>query len=209
MTLERHEDNTRNHDPVNGNPTRRHVIRRLRRLIPNHAEPMSWREAERVTRAQATLLVRLADRAGADIVDYVASLPVIRVELDATLPDFCTSYWDANAEQWVIIIRASDRLPHRRFSTLNEFKRILDRGREAELYDASYVQGLVQAGMAAEQFANQALMPADAFRDALASGATLVGVARRFRVPVRRASDRMSDLNLLPITSKPERRESP
>jgi Zn-dependent peptidase ImmA (M78 family) len=189
-------------------PTRRHVIRRLRRLIPAHGEPMSWREAERVSRAQAALLTRLSDQAGTDIVDYVSHLPVVRVELDAALPDYCTSYWDAAAAQWVIIIRATDDLPQRRFSVLHEFKHILDRGHANDLYDPRYIHGLVQAGMAADQFANQSLMPARRLRALLREGATMATLARTFKVPTRRARERMSDLNLLPTIKHPERRES-
>ena len=104
----------------------RYVIRRMRHLIPAHIEPMSWREAERIANAQGALLARLSEKAELDVVDFVATLPVIRVDLDPTLPDFCTSYWDDSAGQWIIVVRATDRLPQRRFSIIHEFKRILD-----------------------------------------------------------------------------------
>jgi len=144
-----------------------------------------------------------------DVVDFVATLPVVRIELDATLPDYCTSYWDERSQRWVIVVRASDRTVQRRFSIVHEFKRILDRGRETELYDARYLQGLVQAAMAADQFASRALMPAPKIRAALRDGASVVGLARQFKVTVLRASNRLSDLNLLPTIKHPERRESP
>lgn len=185
----------------------RYVIRRMRHLIPAHIEPMSWREAERIANAQGALLARLSEKAGMDVVEFVATLPVIRVNLDPLLPDFCTSYWDDPAGQWIIVVRATDRPTQRRFSVIHEFKRILDRGHEGELYDPRYPQGLVQAAMAADQFAARALMPTRSVRAALRDGASVPALARRFNVSILRATSRLSDLNLLPIIKHPERRE--
>lgn len=187
----------------------RYVIRRLRRLVPNHVEPMGWREAERIANAQGAALARMSEKSGMDVVNFVTTLPLIHIDLDPTLPDSCISYWDKAAARWVIVIRATDRLPQRRFAVVHEFKRILDRGHEAELYDPRYVQGMVQAAMAADQFAGRALMPARDVRAALRDGASVVAIARRFKVPSLRASNRLSDLNLLPTIKHPERRESP
>lgn len=193
--------------PTAPHPAQRYVIRRLRRLIPEHVEPMNWLEAERLAAAQGAHIARLAERAGLDTADFIASLPVVRVERDPELPDARTSYWDQTTQQWVIVVRDQDPLPKRRFSILHEFKRILDRGHEPRLYDARYLHGHVQAEMAADHFADCALMPASRVRAALRDGATAVAIARRFKVTVLRATKRLSDLNLLPIIKHPERRE--
>lgn len=189
-------------------PAQRYVIRRLRRLISRHDDPMNWLEAERIAAAQGALLARLAHQVGVDPVDFIASLPVVRVERDPALPDFRTSYWDENTQQWVIVVGATDALPSRRFSILHEFKRIVDRGHEPRLYDPRYLQGHVQAEMAADHFASCALMPARAVRVALRDGATPSTLAHDFKVTTLRATKRLSDLNLLPITTRIERRES-
>lgn len=188
-------------------PAQRYAIRRLRRLIPDHTEPMNWPEAERIAAAQGAYIARAAAQAGLEPADYVATLPVVRVEYDAALPDFRTSYWDEHAQQWVILLRETDPPVARRFSILHEFKRILDRGHESRLYDVRYLQGHVQAEMAADHLASCALMPAKAVRAALRDGAKTQSLARRFKVTSMRATKRLSDLNLLPITSHPERRE--
>lgn len=183
-------------------PAQRYVIRRLRRLIPRHAEAMNWLEAQRVAAAQGALTRRLATQAGLDPVHFVSTLPVVRVVKDPHLPDFRTSYWDEHAQQWVIVVRATDPPEHRHFSILHEFKRILDRGHEAELYDPRYLHGHVQSEMAADHFASCALMPAAAVRAALRDGARPSDLARHFRVSSLRTSKRLSDLNLLPIITK-------
>ena len=189
-------------------PAQRYVIRRLRRRIPHHDEPMNWLEAERIAGIQGAQLARFAHEADMDIVDFIATLPVVRVERDKTLPDLRTSYWDEHTQKWVIVVRATDPLPTRRFSIMHEFKRILDRGHEAHLYDARYLQGYVQAEMAADHFASCALLPAKQVRAALRDGANPQELAHTFTVTPLRATKRLSDLNLLPITKHIERRES-
>lgn len=185
-------------------PAQRYVIRRLRGLVPHHDDVMNWPEAERIAAAQAALTCRLAARAGIDPVKFVSTLPVVRVVNDPHLPETRTSYWDDHSQQWIILIRATEALEHRRFGIMCEFKRILDRGREPELYDARFLYGHVQAEMAADHFASNVLMPAQPVRKAVRDGATLRDLAHQFRVTPRRAGKRLSDLNLLPIIERPK-----
>lgn len=193
-------------NPSTGDAHRSHseqrfVIRRLRRLIPKRSSELSWSAAERVATAQGALAARLADHSGHDIVEFIRTLPVVRVELDEHLPDSHISYWDERSRQWAIVVRATDSGIDRRSSVLHEFKRILDRGHELALYDPRYPHGHVQAEVAADQFASSAMMPTKKVRSAIAQGADVPALARQFRVTPARVTRRLSDLNLIPITT--------
>jgi Zn-dependent peptidase ImmA (M78 family) len=190
-------------------PAQRVVIKRLRRLIPAHDGPLSWLAAERIAAAQGTKLAQLAEQTNLDPAAFIGSLPVVRVETDENLPDLRASYWDENAQQWVILVRTAETPAERRFNVVHQFKRILDRGHETQLYDPRYLHGHVQAEMAADYFASCALMPARKVRTALKNSTTATGVAKHFHVARPLALRRLSDLNLRTTTKHPERRQSP
>lgn len=178
------------------NPAQRFVIRRLRHLVPDH--PISWTEAERIAARQGSRLLNLAHRAELSPIDFIATLPVVRIAYESPLAYFHTSYWDEPAVQWVIVVSPELSSEARQISILHEFKRILDRGYEASLYDARYPHGSVQAEMAGDQFAASVLLPAREIRTALKSGtATPATLARAFGVTRDRVDLRLSELNLL------------
>lgn len=188
-------------DADRSHSARRFVIRRLRRLVPNQSSEPSWTAAARIATAQGALSARLADYSGHDVVGFIGTLPVVRIELDYNLPDSHISYWNERDEQWVIVVRATDADVDQRFNVVCEFKRILDRGHELDLYDPRYLHGHVQAEMAADQFASSAMMPANKVRSAIAQGSSVAALARQFRVTQAHANRRLSDLNLSPITT--------
>lgn len=176
-------------------PAQRYVIRRLRKLIPDH--PISWIEAERIACAQATRLVALSRQADLDPAHFVATLPVVRVSLDSPVLTFRTSYWDEESSQWVIVVNAGLTGEARQLTILQEFKRILDHGNESRLYDPRYPHGNVQAEMACDLFATSAFLPAAQVRAAMRQrNATISDIARLFGITRQRARLRLSDLNL-------------
>ncbi|GAA0993381.1 ImmA/IrrE family metallo-endopeptidase [Subtercola frigoramans] len=187
-------------------------MKRLRLLVPKQDHPLGWIASQRVAGNQAALLARLADRDNVDVVAYISSLRVIRIEFDEELPDSGMIFWDGKTDQWVIVIRSGESSARQRFSILHEFKHIVDRGSESRLYDPRYLQGHVQAEMAADHFAASAVMPAAKVRTAIKEGhQTLRSVAEYFDVSRDRTALRLSDLRLFTVISNvnpnPERRE--
>jgi len=191
-----------------GHAAQRYVIRRLRRLIPEPTHQLSWLAAQRLAAAQGAALARLAEEADLDPADFIASLPVVRVVNDDNLPDYRTSYWDTQRQQWVIIVRESDGPIRRRFGIAYEFKRILDSGHEGHLYDPRYLHGHVQAEMAADLFTSAVILPARRVRAAVAAGLGIDELAQRFKVTAARVELRLSDLKLYDaLTNQPKHPE--
>ncbi len=178
--------------------SRRSVLRRLRKLVPEQSFPFSWRAAERIAEHQSSLLRRLARTAATDPVGFVENLPAIVIRFVPDLPRSSESHWDETSKHWVIQIVETRSTASRRFLILHELKHILDHGKSVHLYDPHFRRGPLQAQMAGDHFAACVLMPAAEMRRAIRDGLTTTSsLAKHFDVPKHRVVLRLNDLNLI------------
>jgi len=197
MTAKRASSSQRDDDRRTVPTAQQRVLRRLRNLLPQRDEPISWLEAEHLAAHQAMLLNRLAGGLDMDAADFITSLPTIRLELHDDLPIPHVSYWHPVSQRWIIALKLGLSSTDQRTAILHEFKRILDYGRTGSLYDARRPHGYVQAEMAADYFTGCALMPGREVRVALRVDTSPTYVADTFHVSEELAIRRLSELGAL------------
>lgn len=181
----------------------RSMLARLRSLAPSRALFLS--EALRIAELQATRLLTLRGVEETPVpIDVVADRERIAVEHDFDMPDQASgaSDWDSRRRRWVITINGRQPETRQRFTTLHEYKHILDHGHPG-LRDVGtrLHYGLPAVEFVADYFAGCVLMPRLLLKRAWGRGIQRpTELARLFDVSERAIEVRLSQLGLTTST---------
>ncbi len=166
---------------MTNNNTRGSVLRQLRSLIPQQSA--TARERLLIAEAQAALLrACLGIRAGRFPTERLASLPRLRIER-RELPTSGVAYW--NGRCWIIAVNKSEPVVRQRFSTLHEFKHLVDHGSLSVLYGPESETQRERAEEAADYISGCVLMPRNQLLRRWATGADAAELAAYFDVSER------------------------
>ncbi len=177
----------------------RSVLATLRSLAPSRALFLS--EALRIAELQATRLLTLGGVEETPVpVDVVNDREHIAVEYDFDMPDQASgaSDWDSRRRRWVITINGHQPETRQRFTTLHEYKHILDHGHPGLRDVGSRLHyGLPAVEFVADYFAGCVLMPRLLVKRAWAHGIQRPGdLAHLFDVSERAIEVRLAQLGL-------------
>lgn len=181
----------------------RSVLASLRLLIP--VRQTDFAESLIIAELQANRLLLLTNTANGPMPPHlICQMPRIEVHHKA-LPTSGMSFWDNNAQTWVIYLNASEPLTRQRFTLLHEYKHIIDHGRTDLLYTGSDVHTAArQAELAADYFAGCALMPKWLMKRARGAGLqTARALAEHFDVSVQAVEVRLAQLGLQAMHPSP------
>lgn len=169
------------------------VLRTLRAVVP--ARRLGHLEALRVAEQQADLL---RDTLGVTEdyfpVELIGHLPHVTVATVDHLPVSGLTFWGDH--HWHIHIRASEASPDRRFTTLHEFKHVIDHPYQGACYDARLSIAAAERELVADYFAACVLMPHDRMEAAVSETPDRDALERRFGVNHRHLARRLADLEL-------------
>ncbi|WP_280377939.1 ImmA/IrrE family metallo-endopeptidase [Nocardia wallacei] len=152
-------------------PNNNSIIATLRAIAPQRLA--NFEHSLRLAERQAAIATNDQQAVDQIPIDLIIERSRIRIEysLDQHLPR--ASFWDVTARQWVIQLRWADTWKQHRFHIAHEFKRILDHGKERQLYPSgSSICLACQAESAADHFARHFLVPAHLLRRAQQAGLT-------------------------------------
>ncbi len=170
-----------------------HQLRHLRRLgrRPNR------RLARRLTATQVRAVARRSAGAGLSTDEYIGLQPSIRIVYSPHLPVPALTVPGNGPDQWAIHVRSTSPVGEQRYQIVREFKYCLDAPLVHRLYSPEEKLGHQQAALAADQFADELLMPARQVRHVARQGdGTPIDIAIRFDVTPQRARQRLTELGL-------------
>ena len=168
-------------------------LRHLRRPGPRPSLPA----ARRLTVAQIKQIRRRSAAAGLTIDEYIGLQPSIQIVHAAHLPVPALLVPGNGPDQWAIHVRSTSPVQEQRYQIIREFKYCLDAPLVHRLYSPHDTLSHPQAALAADQFANELLMPARRVRQAAHQGdGTPIDIAIRFDVTPERARQRLTELGL-------------
>lgn len=179
------------------------VLASLRSLIP--VRQTNFAEALVIAELQAHRLLRLTNTDDGPMPPHlICQMPRIEVH-HRSMPTSGMSFWDAQAQTWIICLNASEPLTRQRFTLLHEYKHIIDHGRTELLYtDSSAHPAARQAELAADYFAGCALMPKWLIKRAQGAGLqSTKALAAHFDVSMQAVEVRLAQLGLQATPSMP------
>jgi Zn-dependent peptidase ImmA (M78 family) len=165
-------------------------------------------EAFRIAELQAVRLRQLleATEAAFDVTD-LSQLPRIIVTRDPNLPSSGMALWSNGA--WRIMINSSESQTRQRFSTVHEFKHVLDHSSKHELYGPAHSFDAELAERVADHFAGCVLMPKVLLKRHFGEGPRDVrSLARTFGVSPAAMRVRLRQLGLVEELPRCRRRGS-
>ena len=179
-------------------------INRLRHLRRLGRRP-NWRLAHRLTAAQVKAVARRCAAAGLTIDEYIGLQPSIQIVHAAHLPVPALLVPGNGPDEWAIHVRSTSPDGEQRYQVIREFKYCLDAPLVHRLYGPDDKLSHQQAALAADQFADELLLPARQLRRLVDhEQATPTDIAIRFDVTAPHAERRLTALGLLP-SSQPNR----
>lgn len=175
------------------------VLRTLRAVVP--ARRLGHLEALRVAEQQADLLRDMLSITDDYFpMDQIGRIPHITVSRVDQLPVSGLSFWGNRG--WQIHIRAEETSADQRFTTLHEFKHVIDHPYQGACYDARRSIAEAERELVADYFAACVLMPSDRMETAASTAPDRATLERRFGVNRRHLTRRLADLGL--ASPKPE-----
>lgn len=183
----------------------RNVLTTLRSLAPSRTVSLS--EALRIAELQANRLLLICGIQQTPVPTRVVSdLKRVSVEYDFDMPDQASgaSDWDNRRRRWVITINGHQPETRQRFTTLHEYKHIVDHGQPG-LHDAGnrLYYGLPAAEFVADFFAGCLLMPRLLLKRTWGTGVQSVrDLAFRFDVSERAMEVRLRQVGFTPKTGR-------
>lgn len=181
---------------INPTTTNESVVKTLRSLMP--ARVLSYNEALQRAELQASRLLSLHQiTAPAVPIEVVTEQPRIRIVQSYDLPVSGSAHWDGR--YWVVTLNAAEYDLRQRFSTLHEYKHIIDHPTR------HLIQGDPRSKLSAEQMAEKVadyfaacvLMPKAWVKSAFCSETqSIEKLAGKFRVSPKAMSYRLSQLGL-------------
>jgi hypothetical protein len=174
----------------------RSVLATLRSLVPQRQ--LTFGEALRVAELQANRLLELwRIDTGPVPSEIITELPRIRLVREYDLPVSGASHWSGTL--WIISVNSNEPQTRQRFTTMHEFKHIVDHGATNRLYVGNHHQSSAeQAELVADYFAGCLLMPKRLFKSAWGLGIqTPTKLAQAFAVSPRAADVRLTQLGLV------------
>jgi len=169
-------------------------LRHLRRTAPHP----SWAAARRLSAAQIKYIRRRCLGADLSIDEYIGLQPSIQIVRAAHLPVPALLLSGSGRDQWAIHVRSTSLDGEQRYQLAREFKYCLDAPLVHRLYGPDDKLSHQRAALAADQFADELLMPARQLRHVADHGApTALDVAARFDVTPEHAQRRLTELGLV------------
>ena len=172
-------------------------INRLRHLRRLGRRP-NWRLAHRLTAAQVKAVARRCAAAGLTIDEYIGLQPSIQIVHAAHLPVPALLVPGNGPDEWAIHVRSTSPDGEQRYQVIREFKYCLDAPLVHRLYSPHDKLSHQQAAVAADQFADELLMPARQVRRVAHDGdGSPLDIAIHFDVTPQRAEQRLTELGLV------------
>lgn len=169
------------------------VLHTLRAVVP--ARRLGQLEALRIAEQQADLLRDTLGITEDDFpVQLVGQLPHVSVANVAHLPVSGLTFWGNHC--WHIHVHAGESAVDRRFTTLHEFKHVIDHPYQGACYDARLSMAAAERELVADYFAACVLMPRDRLESAVHETPDPDALASRFGVNHRHLVRRLADLGL-------------